>query len=340
MQTQLRAVFNTALTTAGGGLTTLSDIGVAFASDGRLALDAAKLQRVLDDPTKDVATLFAAVGRPTDSLIAFTRAGTATKSGDYAVSVSQIATRGATAGSVQLGATTLITAGVNDALDIVLDGVAASVTIGAGSYSRAQLAAALQSAINGAAPLVAASAAASVSLTGANELVITSNRYGAASGASVTGGYAQASIFGAAAFAAPGTDVAGSIGGAAAAGSGQALIGSGDAAELELRVNGGATGARGSVKYAQGFAYQLDRLVSGLLAADGPLAARTDGVSSSIRALQSRKDALERRLDLVETRYRAQFAALDAALASMTKTSAFLQQQLASLVQNPGSSDR
>jgi len=61
IQTALRRALTQPLTAASGGLTTLSDIGLSFQKDGTLTLERAKLQTVIADPTKDLATFFAAV---------------------------------------------------------------------------------------------------------------------------------------------------------------------------------------------------------------------------------------------------------------------------------------
>lgn len=329
VQSQLRAVLNSALTTAGGGFTTLSDIGVAFQKDGTLAVDSARLQKAIDDPTKDISTLFAAVGKPTDSLVYFASSTSDTMPGSYAVNITQIATQGKAVGAVVLGGSTVIAAGSNDTLGFSIDGTAASVTLGAGTYTAAQLAAEIQSRINGNSTLSAAGIAVTVGQSG-GVLTITSRKYGSASTATVTGGSAQAALFGATTDT-PGLDVAGTIGGAAASGSGQTLSGSDDASGLKLTVAGGATGARGTVNFSFGYAYQLDQAIQGLLDSDGSLAGRTSGINRSIRDIASRRDVLERRMDMIEKRYRAQFTALDTAIASMTKTSTFLTQQLANL---------
>jgi flagellar hook-associated protein 2 len=335
IQSQLRAVLNGALTTAGGGLTTLSDIGVSFQKDGTLALDATKLQKAMDDPTKDLSTLFAAVGKPTDSLVAFAGSTAETKAGSYAVNVTQIATQGKAVGAVTLGGATVITAGVNDTLAVRIDGIAATITLGAGSYTATQMAAELQSKINGATGLSTAGIAVAVSQSG-GVLTITSGRYGSASSATVTGGTAQADLLGATTDT-TGVDVAGTIGGLAASGSGQTLTGAGDAIDLKLTIRGGATGDRGVVNYAQGYAYQLDRLIQQQLDSGGALAGRTEGINRSVRDIDSRREVLERRLEMIEKRYRAQFTALDTMISSMTKTSDFLAQQLSNL---PGSNSQ
>jgi len=334
IQSALRGVLNPALATAGGGLTTLSDIGVSFQTDGTLKLDAAKLQTIVDDPTKDISTLFAAVGKPTDSLVSFVSATSSTKAGDYAVNVTQVATQGAALGNVVLGGTTTITTGVNDTLSLTLDGVAATVTLAAGDYMPAQMAAQMQSKINGASALSAAGSAVTVSLA-SRMLSITSNRYGAASTVQSISGNAAAAIFGTADYTnGTGLDVAGTIGGVAATGSGQALTGSGDASGLKLNVIGGATGARGSVKFAQGYAAQFDKVIDGILATSGTLVNRADGINRSIKELGNSREALAIRLAAVEQRYRAQFTALDVMLGRMSQTSSYLTQQLAILSAN------
>lgn len=335
IQSELRRTLGSALTTAGGGLTTLSDIGIAFQTDGTLKLDSAKLQTVVDDPTKDISTLFAAVGKPTDSLVSFASATSSTKAGTYALNVTQLAVQAAALGNVVLGGTTTITTGLNDTLSLSVDGVAASVTLAAGDYTPAQLAAQIQSKINGASVLSAAGSVVTVSLA-SGALSISSNRYGTASKIESLAGNALAATFGTVDYAnGTGKDVAGTIGGVAATGSGQMLTGAGDAIGLNINIIGGATGDRGSVKFAQGYAAQLDKLIGGMLATDGTLSSRTDGINTSIKDLGSRRTALNLRLVGVEKRYRAQYTALDVMMSNMTKTSSYLTQQLANL---PGSS--
>ena len=335
IQSELRRTLTSALNTAGGGLTALSDIGIAFQTDGRLKLDSAKLQTVVDDPTKDISTLFAAVGKSTDSLVSFASASSSTKAGSYALNVTQLAAQAAALGNVVLGGTTTIATGVNDTLSLSLDGVAASVTLAAGDYTPAQLAAQIQSKINGVSVLSAAGSVVTVSLA-SGALSISSNRYGTASIVEGIAGNALAGTFGTVDYTSgAGKDVAGTIGGVTATGLGQTLTGTGDAIGLNIKVIGGATGDRGSVKFAQGYAAQLDKLIAGMLPTDGTLSSRADGINRTIKDIGSRRDALNLRLVSIEKRYRAQYTALDVMMSNMTKTSSYLTQQLANL---PGSS--
>lgn len=324
----LRETLNTALRYAGGGLTMLSEVGISFQKDGTLAFDSSKLQTVFNDTTKDVATLFASVGKPTDSLIEFTSASSTAEAGAYSVDVTQLATQGTAAGAVTLGGTTTITSGLNDTLTVLIDGVTTTVTLTAGNYTAAEMAAHLQSKINGADAISSASLGVSVTQSG-GVLTLTSNTYGSPSTATVSGGTAQATLFGTTTDTA-GLDVAGSIGGVVGTGTGQSL----NAAGITLKVTGSTSGSRGTLNFAQGFAVLLDKLADKLLASDGSIAGRTEGLQGSIDIIGTRREALQRRLESIEKRYLAQFNALDSLIASMSRTSSFLQQQLSNL---PGS---
>jgi len=69
----------------------------------------------------------------------------------------------------------------------------------------------------------------------------------------------------------------------------------------------------------------------GLTGSAGLIAARSDGLSASIKGLGQQSEIISARLAQIEARYRRQFTALDTLMAGMTKTSSFLQQQLANL---------
>jgi flagellar hook-associated protein 2 len=314
-----------------GSLTSLSQIGVSFQKDGTLAVDATKLQAAIDGGFDHISSLFATSAKPADSLIAYHGSSDKTTAGRYLVAVTQLATQGVLTGSQAAGLT--ISAGVNDQVDITVDGVLASINLSAGTYASADaLAAELQSKLNGAGTLTEADIEVVVSQSG-GALNITSARYGSASGVTLSGSNGGSNLFGASSISTPGVDVAGSIDGVAATGSGRILTaGTGSPAEgLRLTVEGGALGARGSVDFSRGYADRLSKLVEDLLADDGLIAARVDGINASIKDIDRRQEDFMQRLSATEARYRRQFTALDTMLASLNQTSQFLQQQLASL---------
>ncbi len=218
---------------------------------------------------------------------------------------------------------------------MLLNGVTASITLTQKTYgSAAELAAEVQSKINGTAAFSTAGSAVAVTES-AGLLSIVSNKYGSASSAAITGGNGQANLnfvtTGPSVL--TGLDVAGTINGLPATGNGQVLTSStgSNSAGLALTVAGGALGARGTVNYSQGYAFQFEQLTSSILGTTGSLLARTDGLSASIKGLTKTQQALTARLDVVEKRYRAQFSALDLTISKMNTTSTFLSQQLANL---------
>ena len=330
IQRGLRAAM-TAEVGTGNTFTSLSSIGVAFQKDGSLALDATKLQTALDSGFDRIAALFTMGANATDSLITYSGAVDETAAGNYPVAVSQLATRANLTGSQAADLT--IIAGVNDQLSVNIDGVAASITLGAGTYPSADaLAAEVQSKLNGSQSLLADGVSVAVSHAG-GILSLTSSRYGSASGVTLAGGNGAAALLGTSPVATAGVDVAGSIDGVAATGTGQVLSAAagGPAEGLRVTVNGGALGTRGAVEFSRGYAERLSQFASDFLATEGAIASRVDGLNASIKDIDRRQEDFNRRLSMVETRYRMQFTALDTMLGSLSQTSQFLQQQLAAL---------
>lgn len=330
IQARLRGTLSAALTGLGGNLTSLAQIGISFQKDGTVALDSTKLQSAITNNFSDMAGLFAATGKTTDSLVRYTSSTANTQPGSYPVAVTALATQGNAVGSVALGATTTITAGVDDQLTLSVDGVSATVTLAAGSYTQSAMATQLQTAINGASAFSGAGISVSVTQA-AGVLTLTSSRYGSASKVESISGTAQAALLGAPTSTA-GVDVAGSINGLTAAGSGQYLSGAAGSTEgLKIQVTGGATGDRGTINFSQGYAYNLNKTLGNFLDSAGAISSRTDGINRSIKDIGNRRDLLNRTLAETERRYRQQFTALDVLVGQMNQTSNYLTQQLANL---------
>ncbi|MDD2914128.1 MAG: flagellar filament capping protein FliD [Gallionella sp.] len=328
IQSQIRSLLGRSLT---GNLTytNLSQVGITLQKDGTLALDSAKLQTALASNPVDLAAVFSATGKASDSLVSYVSSTSNTKAGTYLLDVTQLATQGGMVGSAVAGLT--ITAGVNDTLSTTIDGIPATATLSPGVYaSAAALAAEVQARINGISALSSAGVSVAVTQSGGT-MTLTSNRYGSTSSVSV-GGNGATNLLGAAPTSTTGVDVAGTFDGAAGSGSGQNLTGaSGNAQGLKVLISGGAASSRGTVSFSQGYAYQLDLLITSFLSSSGAIAAVTDGTNRSIKDISNQRDVLNRRLASIEAQYRKQFTALDVAMASMSQTSSYLTQQLSAL---------
>ncbi len=335
LQAKLRSILNTPLSNSSGTLTNLSQIGISFQRDGTLTLDSSKLSSAINNNFSDIASLFATTGATSDSLVSYVSATSNTQHGTYTVNVTQLATRGFLTGSAAPTSTT-INAGVNDTLDVSVDGTATTITLNAGVYTATTLAAELQTQINGASAITSAGLSVNVTQSG-GAFTITSAAYGSSSAIAVTGGNGLLNLLGT-----PtqtfGVDVAGTIDGQTASGAGQYLTGSGNPNGLKILINGGVTGYRGTVSYSQGYADILSSLTATLLASDGPLATRNSGLNQSIQNVADQRTAIQDRLVTIEANYRAEFTRLDTLISSMTTTSSYLTQQLAILSNQTSSS--
>jgi flagellar hook-associated protein 2 len=341
IQTQLRQQLGGAL--AGSGkLNMLSQVGISFQKDGALAVDSSKLQKAMTENFADVGSLFAEIGNVSDGQVTFAGSSAATKPGTYDLNITQMATHGSLTGAAPLPASTVI--GANTTFSVTLnqsDPVTASriqaVTIPAGSYNPAELAAMLRSAINGNKEFSGSGDTVETEIDSTGRLNISSSRYGSMSNIAISGltGTPIDGIFGSAT-PTVGKDVAGTIGGAAATGSGQTLSApAGSPAEgMKLTVNSGNAGERGTVTFSQGFAYLLNNLATSFMGKEGLITSKSDGLSVSIKSVSTARDTFNERLAAIEKRYRAQFTALDTALTSMQATSSYLTQQLAALASN------
>lgn len=339
LQSQLRKQLSVGITGLTGDFKTLSQVGIAFQKDGTLTLDNSKLDTAVKNNFGDIAALFAAVGKASDSLVSFNTSTAATKPGDYALNISALASQGSLTGDAAVGPSTVIAANTTwsvtlNQTDPVTANRTASFSLAAGSYTAPQLATLFQSAINGATGFAGNDLAVNASINDDGKLNIVSAKYGAISNIALssTSGTSFADIFGSAT-AVAGADVAGTIGGQPAKGSGQFLTGAigTDTDGLKIEITGGALGDRGTVGFSQGYAYQLKNLTSAFLGTSGLIAGRQTGLNASIKDVNTQKEDFGLRLGDIEKRYRAQYTALDVSIASLTATSTFLTQQFAAL---------
>ena len=313
-----------------GAYQSLRSVGVTMDPEGTLSIDDGKLKAALSQSPGQVAALFAGTGTASDALIKVPSFSPATQSGSYAVNITQLATQGSLQGSA--AANTTIQSGVNDSLSFTVSGMAANITVPAGSYTPQGLAAQIQSQINATPALQRAKVEVSVSADANGVLSITDKQYGSISAVSVTGNGA-ASLLGSSPTAIAGRDVQGTINGVAANGSGQNLYGAtGSAVDgLTVQITGGTLGNRGTVTVQRGYAAQLHTVSGNLLSSSGMVQNATDALNSSITSLGSQINRMQQQLDAKQALYYAQFNALSKVVASMTNTSSYLTTQLAIL---------
>ncbi len=326
---ELMTALKSALTSAIPGLTgtpsSLTQVGLSFQQNGALALDPAVFNKQFTNPNANLARLFAATGVASDARVQFASATDNTPAGSYAVNITQAATRGALTGNAAANLT--ISSGVNDTLGLTANGVSATVSLAPGTYTASALAAELQSRLNGSAAWRAANVTVTVSASG-GILTAQSDAYGSASSVTAPSGNAAEDLFGVAPVSDAGLDVAGTVGGSSATGSGRTLK---TTAGLALNITTIATGALGQVDFNRGYASRVSSLVTASLKNDGAFASRSDGLARTVQDITRQQDRFNERLTRVETSLRRQYTALDSMLSSMNTTSTYLTQQLAAL---------
>lgn len=328
IQSQMAAMLTRNIGGNQGAFNNLAQIGIGFQQDGTIAVNATALGNALNSNYQGVANLFAAAGSTTDSLVKYTAATPKTQNGTYGVVITQMSTQGTATGSAAAGLT--ITSGVNDSISLAVDGVGTTVILPAGTYTAASMATQLQTLINGSTPISSAGKSASVSQN-AGVLAITSGNYGSASRITITGGNGAGGLFGTPNQAA-GLDVAGTINGMAASGTGQLLTSSvGNSQGLVLSITGGTAGSRGNVSYSQGLSSMFSSMATAMLGSTGALASETTQFNSNIKSVQSQIDALNAQIATDQTNLTNQYSQLDATLGSMNSLSSYLTQQLAQL---------
>jgi flagellar hook-associated protein 2 len=308
-------------------------VGVSLSKTGALEVDANALKAALQTNFSDVKSLFGAGGVASDAALEYVTAGTATAPGSYAVEITAVAERPVLAGSGFGG--TYVATGADDRLKVTDASTGKSIELAlANGATTADVVTALN--VRFATDGLRLSAAVS----GSN-VTITGTEYGAAAAVTVeylptVGGTPDP--FGLAGTDA-GVDVAGTIGGRPATGSGRTLTGSaGTTADpnpaegLAVLYTGATVGAAGTLSYTRGVGGLMSQVTEMLTRnGDGTIAIQQDSITNSITSLERRVTDAEARLALRREAMERQFAAMEAAMSRMQSQGNWLTQQISSL---------
>ncbi len=335
--TQLRREINGTIEGLSGVFQNLVDVGISTESDGKLSIDNERLDAAVKSDPDAIASLFAAAGNLDADQVNFVGSTSDSRPGNYAIEITQVATQGRYAGSSFGYTGSILIDSTNDALSFSIDGIpTGAITLSNNTYTGAALANELQARINGVQALKEEGVSVNVSFDEvAERFTISSTRYGDASKVNIVS--VEGSGFGlVAGSGTEGVNVAGTIGGQAASGSGRFLTGSVNAAGLQIEVLGSDVGSYGTLSFSRGIADKLNSLVDEMLTSDGVLESRIDGLGERIEGIGEQRLALDSRLQILEDRMRAQFIAMDLLVGQLRNTGSFLTQQLDSLPQIGG----
>jgi len=346
IQSMMRGVLNTSVDHISGSIHSFADLGMLTQRDGTLELDAAKLADALKNDLAGVADFFTATGAASDSQISFDSNDSSTKPGTYAVEVTQLATQGALAATAGPG---LVMDDTNNSFQIRVDGYeSSSIDLKTGTPAYAsidELILDLQSKINSDSNLMSNGISVKI-INDAGNLSISSNKYGSSSTVAFTTtdanfisnlGFTGSSSI-------TGLNVAGTIGGNAATGSGQYLLSdSGDSEGIKLLIEGGALGSRGNVTYAEGMTKVMNDLLDSVIdknisestgdveSSQGIIDGKIDSFYKKILALEEQEKSLTLRMDKYEARLYKEFNAMDMAVSNLNNTMSYLKSALDAL---------
>ncbi len=323
IQTQLTSTLFSDIGT--GDYRNLADLGVLFDSDGNLKLDSARLDAVLADDPDAVRRILADTGSTTSSSLVFVNGSSKAKSSGssgYEVNVTQAATKsrveaGMAPASPNVGGEVLtfsgslfgassftITSGVGDSLQDLADKVNANASL------KDRIAARVE---GGKLLFESKGFGSSTAFTVKSNLAAADDN----SGVGTIGGTETA-----------GLNVAGTINGESASGSGQFLIGSSDNAStdgLQVQYTGSGTGVVGNVIFTAGLSQKINGILSSFTdSVDGTLTATDNTLKDQIADYDKRIEDLATELELREAFLRQRFAVMEQAIASMNAQQAQL----------------
>ena len=102
LQSRLRTVISSQIGGLSEGFDALVLVGISFNRNGQLTIDDDRLTEALNENLEEVRQLFVAQGEATDDGVEFISTGRKTEAGNYGVSVTTAAAKGAAIGSIEL----------------------------------------------------------------------------------------------------------------------------------------------------------------------------------------------------------------------------------------------
>ena len=297
-------------------------VGINLDNEGQLSIDSDKLEGYLKTNFNDVRNLFAANGSTNASTLEYVLHSRDTEAGEYTVNITTAATQSTSTSNNG-------TVGENETLTIIDgDKVAEVVLTTDMTFSG------IKNAINWEMSKVYMDITATDD--GSGHLVLTHDNYGSEHSFTIsedaatpgnklwTGGDQTVNN---------GVDVAGTINGEAATGSGQILKGNEGESNIEglaIKYTGTAEGLDvGEIKLTLGTAALFDRVLFSITDSyEGYIAFKQNSLRNSIDSFETRIEEMEARLDLKMENMINKFVAMESALSVMQSQSQWLTGQI------------
>ena len=306
----------------------LTNVGIRTKLDGTLEIVDKDFSAAIKDNFEQVASLFAPQTSSTSSSVDVSIGSYSSKTvpGTYSGSISTAPSKGSVIGDAAFAAfNTADTPAGDFSFSVTVDGTTSSSLTLSGDFTTAEsLRAELQSLINNDATLKEAKAFVDVIVAPGGELQLVSREYGSASKVSfdATGtDFATQTGLSTASASTSGVDVAGTINGEAAFGSGNVLLPKidSDPYGLNLTVKEGASGAF-SITYSRGLAGELTSLIDSFLSGSGIINTREENINKQLDGIVDDQENLDRKMTIYESRLTEQYLAMERIIASLQQT--------------------
>ncbi len=307
----------------GANPTTPGLAGVSIDGTGAFTFDQTKFLAAFDADPQGVSRLFAQGGSSSNGNVQFVSAGDRAQAGTYDVNVTALATQGTAVGLTgAFPPATLPTVNVRMGASIVSYAVKDGDT--------------LDDVVTG---LNTAFANAGFQLQATNTgsgIQLQTNQYGSTSTFDVDwgngSGYSTAA----------GTDIAGTINGVTATGSGQQLMvpfSDNNMSGLALKITGNTLGDLGSFTYSPGLAQRVETAVNNATdPLSGYITASEADYNARITFINNQIASMEVHVNAYETNLRQQYATLESTISTLKSQGSFLTSQINSLSGNSSSS--
>jgi flagellar hook-associated protein 2 len=330
LKNEIRSITGNTISNLSGKYSSLKSIGLSLSSnnDGKLNLDEVQLDKALAESFDTVGKLFAATAAASDSLVEYSAHTKDTKPGNYALNVTQLATQG----SLTVGATlsSFVVGANNDTFSMSVDGITSGeISLTQKDYvDGASLAAEIQNRINSDVNLKGKGLSVAV-VYDTDHFVMTSNRYGSVSKVeilSVENGVESGNIGLVVGAGNAGVDVAGTINGVGAVGSGKYLSSSsGDSHGLKVKITGGILGDRGTIAMSRGYVDRLNTALEAYTKDEGLLKIREKTLNDKLVGYAEDSTKLDTRYEALLTLYRIRFSTLNALLGKLNSQSEWMK---------------
>lgn len=306
-------------------LATAASVGLSLDRDGRLSLDATKFSAAFASRYDDVRALFSERGVASSPDVSFVSSGGSIIGGSYPIDITAVPAKATT---VTAGFGGVYDAGLTpDTIQIVdtRSGRSVTVTLTTG-MTTAQIVQAIQDA------LTTDGLGIDVAAVG-NEIQLTQQSAGSAAGIQLvfTGlGDGAAEAWGGG-LTVTGTDIAGTIGGLPATGTGDLLVGDagGATAGLTVRYTGTTAGPVGTLDLTVGTGAAVERLLERYLDTGGLVDTRAQALTDRTDRANSRIDDIDRRLEQRRANLLRRFLAMETAIARLQQSSSSFLSSLA-----------